>query len=195
MAQISARRGATNLTVPLMLGAFVLLAGFMYWLSITAEPTAPPEIVEDEEPVVEEMMAGTLIEASALETGAGNYVGQTVRLDGLNVASPVGGKAFFVDLPRTPFLARLSDELIAAGEAVPPVQQSVNIVGSVVAMNDSIVSAWAEAGDITDNDRLMVEFATHFLEVLEMQAEGGAPEAAPAGGEEAAGAEGAGAGD
>lgn len=185
MAQISARRGATNLTVPLMLGAFVLLAGFMYWLSITAEPTAPPEIVEEEPVVVEEMMAGSLIEADALETGAAGFVGQTVRLDGLNVAQAVGGNAFFIDLPRTPFLVRMGDELIAAGETAPGSGTTVSIVGAVMEMNDSIVSAWAGAGDITDNDRPLVEFATHFLEAEQVRVDESAM--APAGGQPEAG--------
>lgn len=180
MAQNGARRGATNITVPLMLGAFVLLAGFLYWLSLTAVPTAPPEIVEEEPEV--EMMAATTIDAASLETGADGYVGMTVRLNDLNVASPVGQKAFFVDLPRTPFLARLGTELLAAGEMAPSTGTRVSLVGDVKAMNDSTISAWAEAGDVSDNDRPLVEFATHYIEVLQMRPdEGGAPAGAAAG--------------
>jgi len=177
MAQNGARRGATNLTVPLMLGAFVLLAGFLYWLSITAVPTAAPEIVEEEPEEV--MMSATVVEPAALEAGANGYVGLTVRLNDLNVASPVGSKAFFVDLPRTPFLARVGTELLAAGEVAPPTGQRVSLVGDVMEMNDSTISAWADAGDITENDRPLVEFATHYIEVLQIRLEDGG--AAPSG--------------
>lgn len=177
MAQNGARRGATNLTVPLMLGAFVLLAGFLYWLSLTAVPTAPPEIVEEEPE--EEMMAATMVDPAALETGANGYVGLTIRLDDMNVASPVGSKAFFVDLPRTPFLARLGDELLAAGDVAPATGATVSLVGDVKEMNDSTISAWVDAGDVSGNDRPLVEFATHYIEVLQMRPEDDA--AAPAG--------------
>ena len=177
MAQNGARRGATNLTVPLMLGAFVLLAVFLYWLSMTAVPTAPPEIVEEEPEV--EMMSATLVDPAGLEAGASGYVGLTIRLNDLNVASPVGQKAFFVDLPRTPFLARIGTELLAAGEVSPATGQSVSLVGDVKEMNDSTISAWSEAGDITDNDRPLVEFATHYIDVLQIRMEDGG--AAPAG--------------
>jgi hypothetical protein len=153
-----------------MLGAFVLLAGFLYWLSLTAVPTAAPEIVEEEPEA--EMMSATTVDPAALESGANGYVGLTVRLDDLNVASPVGSKAFFVDLPRTPFLARIGTELLAAGEVAPATGQRVSLVGDVMEMNDSTISAWSAAGDITDNDRPLVEFATHYIEVLQIRMEG-----------------------
>jgi hypothetical protein len=154
-----------------MLGAFVLLGVFLYWLSMTAVPTAPPEIVEEEPEV--EMMSATLVDPAGLEAGASGYVGLTIRLNDLNVASPVGQKAFFVDLPRTPFLARIGTELLAAGEVSPATGQSVSLVGDVKEMNDSTISAWSEAGDITDNDRPLVEFATHYIEVLQIRIEDG----------------------
>ena len=33
MADISSRRGASNMGVPLMILTFILIGGFMYWLS------------------------------------------------------------------------------------------------------------------------------------------------------------------
>ena len=181
MVQNGTRRGATSVTVPLMLGAFVLLAGFLYWLSITAEPTAPPEI--DEEPVEEVLMESTVVDASAFETDPDGYMGLTIRLDDMNVAQAVGTRSFFIDLPRTPFLVHMGDDLVAAGEMIPAQGAPVTVIGDVVAMNDSIISAWAEAGEFSDADRPLIEFATHFIEALQLAHDGGAAPAAPAEGE------------
>lgn len=176
MAQIG-RRGATNMTIPLMLGAFVLLAGFLYWLSITAEPTAPPEIVE--EAPEEEMMEAQTIDPASLETGASGYVGLTVRLDDVNVAQIIGQNAFFIDLPRTPFLVHMAPELSAV-ESPPPAGRAATVIGEVREMNDSTINAWADAQEFTANDRPLVEFATHYIEALQIRSEAGP--AAPAGG-------------
>lgn len=184
MAQIG-RRGASNMTIPLMIGAFVLLAGFLYWLSITAEPTAPPEIVE-EDPQEELTVEAQTVDPSSLETGASGYVGLTVRLDDVNVAQAIGDHAFFIDLPRTPFLVHLAPELAAAGPP-PAAGSSITLAGDVRAMNDSTINAWAAEQQFTDNDRPLIEFATHYIEALQILTDGGA--AAPAGG---AGADGAG---
>ncbi|MEQ9568864.1 MAG: hypothetical protein RLN75_01635 [Longimicrobiales bacterium] len=175
MAQIG-RRGSTNMTVPLMIGAFVLLAGFLYWLSITAEPTAPPEIVEEDPE--EEMMEAQTVDPSALESGAAGYVGLTVRLDDVNVAQAIGDNAFFVDLPRTPFLVHMSPDLSAV-ESAPPAGRPATVVGEVREMNDSTINAWAEGQEFTENDRPLIEFATHYIEAFQIRSEGG--DAAPGG--------------
>ncbi len=180
MAQIG-RRGSSNMTIPLMVGAFVLLAGFLYWLSITAEPTAPPEIVE-EDPQEELSVEAQSVDPASLETGASGYVGLTVRLDDVNVAQGIGGHAFFIDLPRTPFLVHMSPEAAAAG-APPAAGTTITLAGDVMEMNDSTINAWAEAQQFTDNDRPLIEFATHYIEALQILSDGGA--AAPAGGADA----------
>lgn len=185
MVQIGRRRGATSMTVPLMLGAFVLLAGFLYWLSLNAEPTAPPEITE-EDPVEEEMVESQVVDPSAFETGTAGYTGLVVRLDDVNVAQAIGQNAFFIDLPRTPFLVHMGPELSAAG--MPPLGQQATVVGEVVEMNDSIISAWSEAQEFGEGDRPLIEFATHYIEAVQirtadgdMSSGGAEPEAAASG--------------
>lgn len=180
MVQIGRQRGATSMTVPLMLGAFVLLAGFLYWLAITAEPTAPPEMAE-EDPIEEEMVESQVVDPAAFETGTEGYTGLTVRLDDVNVAQAIGETAFFIDLPRTPFLVHMGPEVSAQG--MPPIGQMATVVGEVMEMNDSTISAWADAQEFTDNDRPLIEFATHYIEAVQIRTSGSAPagaDAAPA---------------
>jgi hypothetical protein len=167
-----------------MLVTFVLMGGFLYWLYVNAAPTPSAEIVEEEEaPEVELGPSATVVDPSALETGTAQFEGQMIELPSVNVASPVGSEAFFVDLPRTPFLVKLGPELVAEGAPVPA--GLVTVRGTVRAMNDSIIDAWSAGGAITEGDRPIVEFATHFIEAT--QVETAAEGANPASGESGAG--------
>lgn len=188
MLNFGSRRGAANLGVPLMALTFLLLAGFLYWLSATAEPTAPPVMEEEaDEPVeVADAGTGTEVDPEALKTGASAFEGQTVRLAEVMVSQSLGDVTFFVDLPESdalppqPFLVRLNPDLVAAGQSVP-LNQRVTVVGPLMAMQDSIVQAWLGDGSISPNDQLLVEFATHFIEAEAIQTAGGGGGSAPEG--------------
>jgi len=181
MADIGSRRGAANIGFPLMLLTFLLLGGFMYWLYVTAEPTQPAVVEEVEEP--EDTFAGTTVPAEELKTGAQMYEGQSVRLAGVEVSSTMGAQAFFVDLPAseslpaTPFLIR------ALPDAGPraAMGSSVTVSGILMPMTDSIVTDWVGAGIISENDRLLVEFASHFIEADQVQTTEAAGSGASAG--------------
>jgi hypothetical protein len=182
MTSLGSRRGAANLGLPLMLATFALIAGFMYWLSVTAEPTQPAveEVVEDEPA---ESTRGTLVPVDDLKVATiTSYEGQLIRVQDVILSSSMGGQTFFVDLPETenlpaqPFLIRLVGDSIGAA---PEMGSFITVVGTLVPMSDSIVSDWLASGSISENDQLLVEFATHFVEVDEWEA-GSAPEGAAA---------------
>ena len=181
MAYIGSRRGAVNLGFPLMVLTFLLLGGFMYWLNITAEPTQPAVLEEVEE--TPDDYAGTIVAAEDLKTGAEAYEGQVVRLARVVISSTMGGQAFFVDLPAsenlpaTPFLVRALPE---AG-AILTMGSMATVTGTLMAVTDSIVEDWVGAGIISENDRLLVEFATHFIEANQVQTTEAAGSGASAG--------------
>lgn len=176
MTRTRARRGAGNLGLPLMLVTFVLMGGFLYWLYLNAVPTPDAEVVEAADETVEAQLQATEADLTTLEESPQGYEGMVIRVTDIPASSPVGSEAFFIELPRTPFLVKLGDELLAAGTAVP--SGPVTVAGELKAMNDSIVAAWTAAGAITEGDAPIVGFATHFIEALELQvlapaAEGG----------------------
>jgi hypothetical protein len=43
------------------------------------------------------------------------------------------------------------------------------LTGRVLAINDSVLTSWTDAGSIGDGDRLAAEFATYFIEALELR--------------------------
>ena len=120
----------------------------------SAAPTMP------EAPVI---AAAELANASAHE-------GMAVRVNGLLVSSAVGTSAVFVNLPTspapTPFLVHF------AAPPVPAAGRSFDVVGTVTPVTPEVVEGWISSGAITENDRLMVEFATHYLESQAVQPAG-----------------------
>lgn len=178
MADISSRRGASNMGVPLMILTFILIGGFMYWLYVTAEPTEPVVMEEmDEGPG--EMESGVAeVDPQALKTGADSFTGSEVRLVRVQVSQMIGSQAFFVDLPANdtlpaqPFLVRMTPDLSATG-ATASSGDRVTVVGGVLTMSDSIISDWVDSGVISENDRILVEFSTHFIEADQINVSGG----------------------
>lgn len=126
------------------------------------EPAA--DDMAEEAPAMEEA-APAMPEAAAVDAGVlgadpAAYEGQTIRLNGVMAASMVGMGAVFIELPTdpapTPFLVRT--------DSPPAVGAMFDVVGTVTPITTAAVDEWVSAGEITENDRLVVEFATHYLE-------------------------------
>ena len=171
MIRHDSRRGASNLGVPLMLLSFALMGGLLYWLAITAEPTEV--VIVEEEP--EDVFLGTVLDAAVLETPAiTGYEGLEVRVADVPYAQAVGSAQFFVSLPQgSPFLVRMSDQMIADSVAQP--SGIVTITGMLYPMSDSVKAVWSESGSVTAADQPLVDFAAHYIEATEITT--GAPDA------------------
>ena len=174
MAILGSRRGsADQLSLPLMIAAFVLVGGFLFWLSKTAEPT---------ELAIEEAAPETVHGASAIltvEDFLANPEGQVdavVEVNGACIASRLGTQAFWIGPNDAPYLVKMAPELVEAGQEVL-VESMVTVVGTVFMMSDSILSSWDEQGVFTGaGDRIVAEFATSFLEARVIEVEGTTPD-------------------
>ena len=174
MEQSGSRSGAANLAIPLMILTFLVIAGFLWWLSATAEGTSGP--VETADADTAEADGGAMamsVQLADLERVPDSLVGQTVRVADANVASRMGNHAFWVELPSgSPFLVRMGDALTMDSVQVQQ-NQSVTVVGPIRTMSDSIVSAWVADSVITEGQRIEAEFATHFIEATNVTARSG----------------------
>lgn len=165
MALMSSRRGAADsMALPLMILSFVLIGGFMFWLSRTAEPTSVA-VMEDGDSDAPTGAGGTLVGWSEFGVDPQSYAGQTITLRPVSVASLLGQGAFWTQLPNeTPFLIKLGETLIAEGLVIAP-GDAGELTGMVHTMSDSVLNAWQEAGVFTEEvQRIEAEFATSFLE-------------------------------
>lgn len=181
MTEQASRRGAVEMGTVLMIAAFAVIAGFIYWLNGQAAVERALEIAEDSIAAAEIAAAendpfadAIPISASDIMMDASGYVDQLIRLEPQTVLSLVGQQGFMLDFPTGPFLVSLSDELRSEDLGIVP-QDVVRIVGQVTAMSPEVSGAWVEAGTITEAERMVAEFAVHFIEAQEIQVSAGAP--------------------
>lgn len=173
MVDHASRRGAANLGMPLMVVSFIVMGGFLYWLNLQAkaENAADAMVEETEAGAGEYVGAATTIAGEDIQLDPSPYEGQEVRLAGLAVASPLGTQGFWLELPnKNPFLISMSEAVKAEGlNAVPG--QTAEVVGTIYAMSDSVLTAWTSSGAVGEGDRLAAEFATHYLEATHVRFE------------------------
>jgi hypothetical protein len=172
MADKASRRGAVNLGMPLMIVAFLIMGGFLYWLFLQAQAQKAEEAVKMQEAAAEK--ANTYPDATSvmgveLQKDASPMVGKLVKVEPLPVASKLGTQGFWLELPnKNPFLVSLDDSLKADSISVRA-GQKVTVVGTIRAMSDSAVNAWVSSGAIGEGDKLAAEFATHYLQAVHVQ--------------------------
>lgn len=175
MAQSGSRSGAANLAIPLMIVAFLVMAGFLWWLGATAEGTEGPVETASADTVATGPTA-TQIELADLQMRPDSLLGQDIQVAGASVASRMGTQAFWIELPnRNPFLVHMAPSLVQDSVQVQQ-EETVTLVGSVHAMSDSVLTAWLADSVITEGQRLEAEFATHFIEARRVDRQGGEPQ-------------------
>lgn len=172
MADNASRRGATNLGVPLMILAFATIAGFMYWLNGQASnEMAARQAYADSVAAAEEEEANRppVISAERIQMDASPFEGEAIRMEQVPVASTLGTQGYWLEMPNgNPFLISVSSDAEIEGGEVGT-GDDVWLTGRVTAISDSVLNAWTEAGTIGDGDRLAAEFATYFIEVLQLR--------------------------
>ena len=165
MVDNAPRRGAVDLGIPLMVMAFLVIGGFMYWLMGEASAQRELRLLEDStEAVVDDFGTATTVSAVDLQTDPTPFEEQNIRVAGLAILSIFGTQGFWLELPnRNPFLVSMSEEVMAEGLVLSQ-GLGATATGVLHAMNDSARAAWTAAGTISEGDALAAEFATHFLE-------------------------------
>jgi len=176
MPDNASRRGAVDMGMPLMILAFLVIGGFMWWLRGQAADEIAARVVEE---VVEEAAAPQtgieLGEVTAVGTDPTAFVGEVISGVGYEVASVFGTAGFWVTTPSgNPFLVAYTEELRATGVSA---QQGdiVDVTGELLVMNISFLDEWLAEGTIDDNEKLMGEFgATHFVAASDVTVTGSA---------------------
>jgi len=125
-----------------MVAAVLTMGGFMYWLSVVAEPTATASAVETTEVEVAAAPPAPTVTAGAFSTTLGSYIGNPVRVEGVQVLVPLGRHVFLTEFENgTLYPIRLGLAAVAGG-IVPEPGAYLTVTGSVGVMTDSVISAW-----------------------------------------------------
>ena len=117
MPDNASRRGAVDMGMPLMILAFLVIGGFMWWLKGQAADEMAARVVEEvvEEAAMPEGGVG-LGEVTAVGNDLTAFVGEVIRGVGYEVASVFGTAGFWVTTQNgNPFLVAYTEELRATG--------------------------------------------------------------------------------
>lgn len=170
MTDRRARRGAVEMGTVMMVLAFVVIGGFIYWLTDQVATERELEIVEDTTAAMVDDAYGdaTPVSAQDLMLDASPYLGQLVRLQPQTVLSLVGQQGFTLDFPTGPFIVSYSDQEIADGFTVAP-GNVVRVTGRIAAMTPETAAGWQAAGRLTEAERMVAEFAVHYLQAEDIE--------------------------
>ena len=148
-------------SVVAMLAAFGAMGGFLYWLSITAVPT--------EMAVAEEETTAQAVSLALFARNPIIYEGDLVAVDDMEVQSVLGPQVFFALLPNdTSYPVRLDPSLGAAGSGLAPMDRG-RVTGTVHALTDSVLDAWAAESIFADDAaREAAAASTTFLLATEL---------------------------
>lgn len=164
MATLKSRAGAAKLGAPLMVLSFLMVAGFMWWLSVTAEPTEV--VVEVPDVALENVVAFDVFSAAP-----NDYLGRIVSLEDIEISGLHGAHSFFINLTdanATGYLLHLSDSLVADTTVSVAVGMSVTVTGRVGETTDSVVDAWDQAGAFANEGEKLVAQSTYHLSFIEI---------------------------
>lgn len=164
MATLKSRAGAAKLGVPLMILSFLMVVGFMYWLSVTAEPTEVA-VVEQDAPLQNQLTI------EVFSAAPNEFMGQIVSLENIEISGLHGAHAFFTNLADangTGYLLHLSDSLVADTTVSVAYGMSVTVTGRVTETTDSVIDAWEQAGAFANEGEKLVAQSTYHLSFIEI---------------------------
>lgn len=166
--KLGSRAGAAQIGPLMMLVSFALVAGFLYWLSVTAKPT---EIIPTEK---REALTENVVTFAAFSASPTNYVGDTIGLRNITMGAAFGSHGRWITLQDAnshgyivyfPDLVRMDSASfyheIAEGTVV-------SLSGVVVETTDSVLGAWEAAGSFTTEMDQMLAEATRYLNFIDV---------------------------
>lgn len=153
-----------------MLLAVLAVAALMVWLSIQSERATTGAVVQDTAGAPARAAAGgaaagggEAVELSAIGSTPDTYVGQQVEVAQVPVASVLGPRAFWGDIPgANPFLVVLGPVIQDAPQLESG--QTMRVSGTVAPVTEELVDQWVNEGVVNEGARDEAAFATHYLQ-------------------------------
>lgn len=165
MAKSSGRGSSGAGTIIWAVAAVALVAAFLYWISITAEPSVPPEVAAPEED------AAAVVTAAEFEPAIATWIGRDVQLQNVAVLQHTGAALLWVELPSgSPYLVKASDAVAANG--LPDAGSTVTIVGTVRQKGPAVLDGWVGSGVLTQAQRAEAEYGDTYIDATAIRAGG-----------------------
>lgn len=167
-----AAKQSGTLNIPLMILAFLAMAGFLYWLNISSEPT---QIAVAEENQMDVMLAeATTLSPVALGADMADYEGELIRVPNIAVSELLGGRAFWFEVATgedetqpvfVSFHSQFIDDdfQVVSGDVL-------TLTGNIRAMSSDVIEAMEGQGVFTEEgQRGQVEAMDYYVEAVHME--------------------------
>lgn len=154
--------------------AILAVAALLFWLASQEKAEAPVVMEDDSTEAVETDTTGAAgggetVDLVALAGAPTSYMGRTVVIEDVDVASNLGERVFWANVSgQNPFLVMVEDD---AGDASIDTGDTVDLEGTVEEVTESVVDEWIADGALRENARDEATFATHYLRVTEISGE------------------------
>ena len=167
----SSGRGEAG-TIVWAVAAVIVVALFVVWLSMTAEPSVTPLLAEDDTAAAGPGGAAAPVTAADFEPNADSYRGQTIELQNVPVVQHMGRTIVWVELPSgSPFLVKVNDAVAANG--LPTPQSRVHVVGIVREKSSALLQQWQDSGVLENaGQRTQAEFGSSYIEATAIRPAG-----------------------
>lgn len=149
-----------------MVVAVLSIGGLMAWLGANAQPGTVAVVEEEAAPV--DFGAAEVVLLDDLAADPSVFLSRAIRMNSFPVSSRLGNYAFWaVASNGMPFLAKLDKALVDGGLVVQD-GQYLTVVGQVREVSPAVLDAWEAEGVLaTADDRMVAEFATAYLDVVQ----------------------------
>lgn len=164
--KLGSRAGAAQIGPLMMLGSFVLVAGFLYWLSVTAKPT---EIVPTDR---REALTENVVTFAAFSAFPTNHLGDTIGLRNVRMGHAFGNHGRWINLQdanRNGYIVYFPDLVrMDTASFYHEITEGtlVSLSGVVVETTDSVLDAWEAAGSFRAEVDRLVANATAYLNFI-----------------------------
>jgi hypothetical protein len=165
MADLGRAPAGRPMTLLWMVLALVIVGGFLAWLGVASEPTTVAVVEEDANN--DENGTLTVVEREALMGNVGSYLGQRIRVRGVESIGRLGAGMFWGELGdgdrQAPVLVRMDTELTETVVVEPGVDYT--IVGEVQQVSEELVNQWAAQGEFAgEGEQLQATFADYYIQ-------------------------------
>jgi len=152
-----------------MVLAFATMAGFLYWLNLSAASTQV-EVVEDPTGTATDFSDAVAVTADSFGLDPAAFSGRTVRLVNLPVSGLLGAGAFFVTIETlgSPYLIRLGAGPLEDRLLVFP-GDVVSLTGVIGEMSEELAAAWVEAGAIGQGEDMVAMINPTFITATDIE--------------------------
>ena len=152
----------------LMVGSFLVIGGFLYWLAGRSEEYVASITVETTEATeTRDLSSATVVPADVFGVNPAGQSDMLIQINELTIQSLLDSVAFIVEVAGQTYLIKMSADLVSDSVSVA-MGENVSVTGNVYQMTYSIVDAWVAMGSLSEANKIVATFSETFIEAMDV---------------------------